>query len=77
MSLVLIAMFAMTGAVSASDLKIGIVCSAAGQNDNGYNQSAIEGAKQVSEELGIDYKVIDATSDVPAALETWPKTAII
>ncbi len=69
-SLVLIAMFAMTGAVSASDLKIGIVCSAAGQNDNGYNQSAIEGAKQVSEELGIDYKVIDATSDVPAALET-------
>lgn len=59
-SLVLIAMFAMTGAVSASDLKIGIVCSAAGQNDNGYNQSAVEGAKQVSEELGIDYKVIDA-----------------
>lgn len=59
-SLVLIAAFAMTGAVSASDLKIGIVCSAAGQNDNGYNQSAVEGAKQVSEELGIDYKVIDA-----------------
>lgn len=70
LSLVIVALLAITGIVSASDLKIGIVCSAAGQNDNGYNQSAIEGAKQVSDELGIDYKVIDATSDVPAAIET-------
>ena len=53
----------------ASELKIGIICSAAGQNDNGYNQSAIEGAKQVAEELGIEYKVIDGTSDIATALE--------
>lgn len=28
-----------------SDVKVAIICSAAGQNDNGYNQSAVEGAK--------------------------------
>ena len=28
------------------NLKVAIICSAAGQNDNGYNQTAIEGAKK-------------------------------
>ncbi|MFA9423927.1 MAG: BMP family protein [Sedimentibacter sp.] len=50
--------------------KMAIVCSAAGQNDNGYNQSAVEGAKKVAEDLGLEYKIIEPTNGVPAALET-------
>lgn len=49
--------------------KIAIICDSAGQNDNGYNQSAVNGAKKVSEELGFEYKVIEPTNGVPAALE--------
>ena len=51
-------------------LKIAIVCSSAGQNDNGYNQSAVNGAKRVSEELGVEYKIIEPTTGIPNALET-------
>ena len=29
-----------------SDVKIAVVCDSAGQNDNGYNQSAVNGAKK-------------------------------
>lgn len=36
-----------------SDVKVAIICSAAGQNDNGYNQSAVEGAKKAADEFGI------------------------
>lgn len=53
----------------SSDLKIAIVCSSAGQNDNGYNQSAVEGLKSFSEKNSIDYKVVEPTNGVPAALE--------
>lgn len=49
--------------------KIAIVCSSAGQNDNGYNQSAVQGAEQVKQELGYDYKIVEPTNGVPAALE--------
>ena len=31
-----------------SDVKIAIICSSAGQNDNGYNQSAVNGAKKAA-----------------------------
>ena len=62
-----------TGSGAASDLKIGIVCSSAGQNDNGYNQSAIEGAAKVQEELGIPYKVVDVGNDIASALEVLAK----
>lgn len=53
-----------------SDIKIAIVCDSAGQNDNGYNQSAVAGAKKVADELGVEYKVVEPTNGVPAALET-------
>jgi len=58
-----------TTKAAASDKKIAVVCSSAGQNDNGYNQSAVDGAKQVSTEMGMEYKVVEPTNGVPAALE--------
>lgn len=58
-----------TTKAAASDKKIAVVCSSAGQNDNGYNQSAVDGAKQASTELGMQYKVVEPTNGVPAALE--------
>ena len=47
-----------------------IICSAAGQNDNGYNQTAIEGAKKAEKDFGIEYKVVEPTTGVPKALES-------
>ena len=49
-------------------LRIGIVCSAAGQNDNGYNQSAVSGLKEVAAEIGAEYKVVEPQNGVPAAI---------
>lgn len=49
--------------------KIAVICDSAGQNDNGYNQSAVNGAKKVADELGFEYKVVEPTNGVPAALE--------
>lgn len=51
--------------------EVAIVCSAAGKNDNGYNQSAIEGLAKVQAELKLSTKVVE-TSDsltVPDALK--------
>jgi basic membrane protein A len=51
--------------------EIAIVCSAAGKNDNGYNQSAIEGLAKVESSLKVKTKVVE-TSDsltVPDALK--------
>jgi basic membrane protein A len=50
-------------------LRIAVVCSAAGQNDNGYNQSAITGAKAVAAELKAECNILEPTNGVPAALE--------
>lgn len=55
---------------TGNTLKVAIVCSSAGQNDNGYNQSAVNGAKKAAEEFGIEYKVVEPTTGVPQALET-------
>lgn len=57
------------GGENLSGKKIAIVCDSAGQNDNGYNQAAIEGAKQAKNDFGIDYKVVEPANGVPAALE--------
>ena len=43
---------------AGSDVSIAVICSSAGQNDNGYNQSAVDGAKKAAEELGVEYKVV-------------------
>ena len=55
---------------AGSDVKVAIICSAAGQNDNGYNQSAVEGAKKAADEFGIEYKIVEPTTGVPQALES-------
>lgn len=52
-----------------SDVKIAIVCDSAGPNDNGYNQTAVEGAKKAASELGVETKVVEPENGVPAALE--------
>lgn len=54
---------------ATGDLKIAVVCSAAGRNDNGYNQSAIEGAQAIAAELGAECNILEPTNGVPAALE--------
>lgn len=51
-------------APAASDLKIAIVCDASGQNDNGYNQSAVEGAKECADAMGVEYKVVEPTESI-------------
>lgn len=57
------------GAGKKSDVKIAIVCDSAGQNDNGYNQTAVDGAKKAAKELGVETKVVEPSNGVPAALE--------
>lgn len=54
----------------SSDLRVAVVCSSSGQNDNGYNQSACEGIEEISEEIGCEYKIIEPANGVPEALET-------
>lgn len=53
-----------------SDLKVGVVCSAAGQNDTGYNKALVEKVKQLAGENGFHAQIIEPTSGVPNALET-------
>ena len=58
-------------APAAAEVKIAVVCDASGQNDNGYNQSAVEGAKELADQYGIAYKVVEpteSTGDTLAAL---------
>lgn len=50
--------------------KIAFVCSAAGQNDSGYNRSAVTALQEVAEELGYEYRIVEPTNGVPTALET-------
>ncbi|NLB37024.1 MAG: BMP family ABC transporter substrate-binding protein, partial [Clostridiales bacterium] len=50
--------------------KNALVCSSAGANDNGYNQTAINGLKQLADETGVEYKVIETTTDYPGTLKT-------
>lgn len=59
-----------SGDSAKSEVKIAIICDSAGQNDNGYNQSAVNGAKKAAEELGVEYKVVEPTNGVPQALES-------
>lgn len=51
-------------------VKIAIVCDASGQNDNGYNQSAVEGAKECADTLGVEYKVVEPTESIGDTLAT-------
>jgi basic membrane protein A len=53
----------------ADNKGIAIITSAAGANDNGYNEAAIDGAKQLEEEFDLPYHVVE-TDDIPGALES-------
>jgi len=53
-----------------SDLRVAVVCSGSGQNDNGYNQSACEGIEEAAKKIGCEYKIIEPANGVPEALET-------
>jgi basic membrane protein A and related proteins len=55
---------------NAADVKVGLIVSAAGANDNGYNQFAIAGLNAAKEEFGIETQVVNTADDVPGSLET-------
>lgn len=66
--MILIGTTSLSGCKSSSkDMNVALITSAAGANDKGYNQSAVEGLKKAKDELGIDYKVVE-TQDVPGSL---------
>jgi basic membrane protein A len=54
----------------AGGIRIGVICSASGQNDNGYNQSACDGLKTVAGQIGAEFKIVEPINGVPSALET-------
>jgi len=68
--LLVVGMFGAAVAETPANFKIAVICSAAGRNDNGYNQSAIEGAQAVAQELGVECNILEPANGVPAALET-------
>lgn len=55
---------------AAQGIKIAVVCSNSGQNDNGYNQSACQGAEEIAKEIGAEVKIVEPVNGVAAALET-------
>ncbi len=58
--------------------EVALVCSAAGKNDNGYNQSAIEGLEEIAKEKNVAYKIVE-TSDalsVPDALKQLASSGV-
>lgn len=52
----------------AESLKVGLIVSAAGANDNGYNEFAIDGMKKAAEQYEIETKVVDNADDVPGSI---------
>jgi basic membrane protein A len=66
------ALFLLVGCnnIDAGDIKVGLIVSAAGANDNGYNQFAIAGLNQAKEEFGITTQVVNTADDVPGSIET-------
>ncbi len=57
-----------SGEEEAQSQKVGLIVSAAGANDNGYNEFAINGLQTAKEELGVETKVVDNADDVPGAI---------
>lgn len=61
---------ALAGCGGANEgIKVGLIVSAAGANDNGYNQFAIEGLNQAKAEFDITTQVVTTADDVPGSLE--------
>lgn len=57
-------------AAADGTLKVAIVCDAAGKNDNGFNQQAVEAAQAVCDDKGWELNVVEPSNGLPAALET-------
>ena len=58
-------------APAAAEVKIAVVCDASGQNDNGYNQSAVDAAKYLPDLYCLSFKAVaptESTGDTLAAL---------
>lgn len=58
------------GETNPEDVKVGLIVSAAGANDNGYNQFAIEGLNKAATDFGVQTQVVNTADDVPGSLET-------
>ena len=52
----------------SESLKVGLIVSAAGANDNGYNEFAINGLNEAAQRYDIVTKVVDTADDVPGSL---------
>jgi len=53
-----------SGGAAASDIKVGFVTSAAGQNDNGYNKSAVDAIKAAADEYGFEYNIVEPSASL-------------
>ena len=51
-------------------IKVGLIVSAAGANDNGYNEFAIDGLEDAATDFDIDTQVVTTADDVPGSIET-------
>ena len=67
--LVAFTVFGCTNSTTEASIKIGLIVSAAGANDNGYNEFAINGLNQAAEDFNIDINVVSTADDVPGSLE--------
>lgn len=55
--------------VDDDEIKVGLIVSAAGANDNGYNEFAINGLETAEEDFDISINVVNTADDVPGSLE--------
>ena len=65
-----ISLFACNKTNNNDDIKVGLIVSAAGANDNGYNQFAIDGLEKAATDFGVQINIVNTADDVPGSLET-------
>ena len=68
LSLLIFAAACGDGETESEKLKVGLIVSAAGANDNGYNEFAVNGLNEARERYDIVTKVVDTAADVPGSL---------
>lgn len=59
-----------------SDLRVAVVCSGSGQNDNGYNQSACEGIEEAAKKLAVNIKLSNRRMECRRHWKHWQTMAI-
>lgn len=55
---------------NASNVKVGVVASAAGQNDSGYNKAIVDKVNAMAKEKGFHAQIVEPANGVPNAIET-------